>query len=60
MHRSGPTYGNANQKGGKVMHKVAHFLPNGILDGHCVIVQTVEELSRRCLCVKERHVLLQH
>ena len=59
-HRAGLTYGNANQKRGKVMHKVAHFLPNSILNGHCVIIQTIKELSRRSVCIKECHILLQH
>ena len=54
------TYANANQEGGQVVDKVAHFLPNGILYRHCVLVQAIQKLARRRVGVKECHLLLQH
>ena len=60
LHKGRLTYRNANQEGAEVMHKVAHFLADSFLDCQCVCVQTIEELPRGCVSVKEGHLLLEH
>jgi len=42
------------------MHKVANFLPNGILDSHSVLVEAVEQLATTGFYIKEGHLLLQN
>lgn len=43
-----------------MMHKVADFLPNCILNGDSVFVQAMQELATSGVHVKESYFLLKH
>ena len=42
-----------------MMHKVANFLPYGVLNRDSVLIEAMQQLATACLHIKEGHFLLQ-